>query len=94
LVPRIDAGAVLAQGALDLPPSTTALEAALRLHEAAVPLLVEVLDRLAAGTLVEHQVVPAPYCGFPTRDEMRRLARSGRHAAGWNDVRRAFRTPV
>jgi hypothetical protein len=94
LVPRIDAGAVLAQRALDLPPSTTALEAALHLHETAIPLLVEVLDRMAAGTLVEHQVVPAPYCGFPTRDEMRRLARSGRHAAGWNDLRRALRTPV
>ncbi len=49
LVPRIDAGAVLAQCALDLPPSTTALAAALHLHAAAVPLLAEVLDRMAAA---------------------------------------------
>jgi folate-dependent phosphoribosylglycinamide formyltransferase PurN len=94
LVPRIDAGAVLAQRALDLPPSTTALHAARHLHEAAVPLLQEVLDRMAAGTLVEQPMVPGPYCGFPTHAQLRHLGRAGRRAAGWADLLEALRTPI
>jgi hypothetical protein len=94
LVPRIDAGAVLAQARVELPAVPTALAAALHVHEAAVPLLCDVLDRMAAGTLDERPVIPGPYCGFPTREAMRRLARAGRRGAGWGDVVRALRTPA
>jgi len=94
LAPRIDAGAILAQRHLDLPTDTTALDAAERLHEAALPMLVEVLDAMAGGTAREHAVAPRPYCGFPTMAEMRTLARKRRRAASWRDMARALRTPV
>jgi len=94
LVPRIDAGALLAQAALDLPAGTSALAAARHLHAAAVPLLCDVLDRMEAGDLVERPVEPRPYCGFPTRGQMRALARAGRRAAGWADLLEALRTPT
>jgi methionyl-tRNA formyltransferase len=94
LAPRIDAGAILAQARLDLPASTSALAAALALHAAALPLLCDVLDRMQAGTLDEQSVPPGRYCGFPTREEMRRLARAGRCGAGWSDLLRALRTPA
>jgi len=53
-----------------------------------------VLDRLAGGTLCERLVEPGAYCGFPTRAQMRDLRRSGASAAGWPDIRRAWRTPI
>ena len=94
LVPRIDAGAILAQTGLELPADTSALQAALRLHEAAVPMLAGVLDRCAAGTQPERRVEPGAYCGFPTRAQLRRLKCFGRSAADWRDIRHAWRTPV
>jgi hypothetical protein len=94
LVPRIDAGPILARASLSLPPETSAIEAAIRLHEAGVPLLIDVLDRLALGDVAEHTVAPEPYCGFPTAAQLRAIARQGRRIASWRDVRRALRTPV
>ncbi|MFL5254439.1 MAG: formyltransferase family protein [Rhodopila sp.] len=94
LVPRIDAGAILAQTQLDLLPGTTALAAALRLHEAAVPMLASVLDELAAGTVTARPVEPGPYCGFPSPQQLRTLARAGRRAANWRDLAQALATPV
>lgn len=94
LVTRIDAGAILAQASLELPARSTALEAALRLHEAAVPMLADVLDRLADGTVCERRVEPGAYCGFPTRAQLQELKRSGARVADWRDIRRAWRTPV
>lgn len=94
LVPRIDAGPVLAQAELDLPPQTTALDAAIRLHDAAVPLVIEVLDALMRGPVAETVREARPYCGFPTHAQLRQLARMGRHAASWRDAARALRTPV
>jgi folate-dependent phosphoribosylglycinamide formyltransferase PurN len=91
LVARIDAGAILAQAPLALPEGVSALDAARRLHEAAVPMLAAVLDDLAAGREVERAVTPSAYCGFPTAAQLRLLARHGRSAAGWGDVRRALR---
>jgi folate-dependent phosphoribosylglycinamide formyltransferase PurN len=94
LVPQIDAGSILAQVRLDLPARTTALEAVLRLHEAGVPLVVDVLDALARGAATEHVVAPLPYCGFPTGGQLKQLARMGGRTASWRDVGRALRTPV
>lgn len=93
LAPRIDAGDIVAQRRLDLPPSVTALEAARRLHEAGAPLLEQVLT--AAGRLeVDETGVVLPYQGFPTRADLRNLRALGRSAAGWGDVRRAFATAI
>ena len=94
LVPRIDAGPILAQVHLDLPPETSALQAALHLHEAAIPLVIGVLDALARGPVPEAAVETRPYCGFPSAAQLRQLARMNRRAASWRDVVRALRTPI
>ena len=94
LVARIDAGPILAQQTLPLPPETTALEAARRLHLAALPLLDATLTRLAAGDATARAVAPLPYCGFPTAAELRRLAAAGRRLADRRDLWRALRLPA
>ncbi len=87
LVPRIDAGAILAQRAVSLPQGTTASAAARALHLAGVPLLAEAIAGLDAG----REVAPLPYCPFPPPGLLRRLARQGRHLADGADLRRALR---
>ncbi len=94
LVPRIDAGPILAQQSLDLPPATTALEAARRLHLAALPMLADTLADLAAGTATPREKLPLPYCGFPPAADLARLARSGRRLADRADFMRAVRLVV
>ncbi len=94
MVPRIDAGPILVQQELSLPASTSALEAAVALHMHAVPLLVDVLNAIAAGTATEFVADPRPYCGFPAPAQLRRLRGLGRRAASWRDLLRAMRTPV
>jgi methionyl-tRNA formyltransferase len=93
-VARIDAGPILAQTAVALPAGTSALTAAIRLHAAAIPLVIEVLDSLAAGTATERMVEPRAYCGFPTGAQLRDLARSRRRIASVHDIVNALRTPV
>lgn len=94
LVPQIDAGPILAQKELDLPPNTSALEAATLLHTEAIPLVITVLDAIRSGTVTETVVASLPYRGFPTPAQLRQLARNGRHAASWSDMLRALQTPV
>jgi methionyl-tRNA formyltransferase len=89
LVPKIDAGALLAQATIPDEPRLTSLEAASRLHEAALPLLERVLADIAAGQEVETRLPTLPYRGFPAPGEMRHLAAKGRRAAGWSDLRAA-----
>lgn len=95
LAPRIDAGAILAQATIPDEPGLTALGAAGRLHEAALPLVDRVLAEIAAAREAERTTgldAPVlPYRGFPTQAEMTRLARSGRRAAGWSDLREVWR---
>ena len=87
LAARIDAGAILAQREVPLPPSITASAAARALHLAGVPLLAEAIARPKAG----REVVPLPYCPFPPPDLLRHLARQGRRLADAADLRRALR---
>ncbi|GJD53303.1 Methionyl-tRNA formyltransferase [Methylobacterium crusticola] len=92
LAAAIDAGGILAQEAVALPPGTTASRAAMRLHEAGLPLLEEVLeearreDRLPAG----RSVPLLPYCGFPTPAQLRALRRRGRRLVDAGDLREAL----
>lgn len=90
LVPAIDAGATLARAEIPDEPGLTALAAASRLHEAALPLVERVLAAIAAGDATETPLPAGPYRGFPTPAEMRRLAAKRRRAAGWGDLTAAF----
>lgn len=86
LVPRIDAGAILAQREVALPPGTTASAAARALHLAGMPLMGEALRNLGAG----RAVATLPYCPFPPPALLRDLARQGRRLVGPADLRRAL----
>lgn len=86
LVPQIDAGSLLAQAEIADEPGLTALGAAARLHEAALPLLDRVLGEIAAGTATETALPVLPYRGFPSAAEMAALRRRGRRAAGIADL--------
>ena len=94
LVPKIDAGGLVAQQGLPDDGRFTALSAAARLHEEAIPLLERALRNLSAGRLAETSLPLLPYRGFPTRAELARLSAKGRRAAGWNDVATAIATPM
>ncbi|MBI0536171.1 formyl transferase [Roseomonas sp. KE2513] len=91
LVPRIDAGPILAQKAVALPPGVTVSAAARLLHQAAVPLAGEVLARLAAGTAVERPAEALPYRPFPTRATLREARRRGLRLFDAADLRAALR---
>jgi methionyl-tRNA formyltransferase len=77
LVPRIDAGAILAQQAVALPERSTASAAARALHAAGVPLLAATLRALAAGAAPVREVAPLPYCPFPPPAVLRAAATQG-----------------
>ena len=77
LVPRIDAGPVIVQRAVALPPGTTASAAARHLHDAAVPLAGEALACLAAGLAPGPPAPTLPYCPFPSRADLRTARRRG-----------------
>ncbi|MBL6459330.1 hypothetical protein JMJ55_28840 [Belnapia sp. T6] len=91
LAPRIDAGPILAQREVALPPGITASAAARALHLAGVPLLSEAIARLERGEAAERAVTPLPYCPFPPPGLLRALARQGRRLVGWGDFRTALR---
>jgi methionyl-tRNA formyltransferase len=94
IVTRIDAGPILAQRSVVLSADVSALEAAIRLHSLAVPLVIEVIDELMAGSKIERLVEPGAYCGFPTSLQLRRLAQMGRRSASIRDMLHAFHVPV
>jgi hypothetical protein len=93
LVPRIDAGAILAQRAVPLPAGSTASAAARALHLAGVPLLEAALDALAAGAAEPPAPDPLPYCPFPPPALLRGLARRGRRLVDLADLRAALAGP-
>ena len=90
LTARIDAGPLLAQARIPDEPGLSATGAARRLHEAALPLLDEVLADLESGRAAETPIEPGPYQGFPTRDDLRRLAGKGRSLTAPADIRAAL----
>ncbi|HTH97013.1 MAG TPA: formyltransferase family protein [Stellaceae bacterium] len=91
LVPKIDAGAMLAQERSDLPAGISALHAAVLLHERGRLLLDGVLRNLAEGTQVETPFDPLlPYCPFLTSKQLADLARRGLKNWDWGDIRDAL----
>lgn len=91
LVPRIDAGSILAQEAASLPQGTSASGASVLLHERGRLLLDGVLDAIARDGMPEGERVPTlPYCPFPDPAFLRRLRRSGRRLTAWRDLRDAL----
>ena len=91
LVPKIDAGASLAQIEIADEPGLTAIGAAARLHEAALPLLDRLLPEIAAGSAIETPLPTLPYRPFPTAAELTRLRRKGRKLASAGDLRSVWR---
>ncbi|MFH6786673.1 MULTISPECIES: formyltransferase family protein [Methylobacterium] len=92
LAPAIDAGGILAQAPVTLPGGVTASRAAILLHEAGRPLLEGVLaEAERAGGLPEGRSVPVlPYCGFPTRAQLRDLKQRNRKLVDAGDLREAL----
>jgi hypothetical protein len=92
LVPRIDAGAVLAQRAVALPAGVSALEAARRLHLAGLPLLRDLVARLAAGEDPPGATpAPLPYCPFPDAAALGAARRRGVRLVAPRDLLLPFR---
>ena len=87
---RIDAGDVLAQRAHALPPGVSASTAARLLHEAALPMIGDVLRALADGRAEGKPAPPLPYCGFPSAAEIRAARRQGVPLVRWADWRAAL----
>jgi methionyl-tRNA formyltransferase len=87
---RIDAGEVLAQRAHALPSGISASTAARLLHDAALPMLGDVLRALAAGKAEGRVASPLPYCGFPSAAEIRTARRQGVRLLRWADWRAAL----
>lgn len=90
LVPQIDAGPILAQQAVMLPPGLSAGGIAIRLHDAGGTLLDAVLADFPARDAAARPQGDAPYCGFPTAKDLR--AARQRHVAlsHWRDAARLF----
>jgi methionyl-tRNA formyltransferase len=94
LVPRIDAGEVLARSQLDLPAGTSALAAARHAHEAAIPMLAAILDTIRQSAAPASPPPLMPYCGFPSAGKLRQLRQMGRTVADLKDMWRALQIPV
>ena len=93
LTPRVDAGAVLAEARPTLPRGVSALTAARLLHEAALPLVEQVLAGRTAPVRSEAPEAGA-YNSFPTPAQLREIARRGRRLVDGADLRAAWRTPM
>jgi methionyl-tRNA formyltransferase len=87
---RIDAGEVLAQRAHALPPGVSASTAARLLHQAALPIIEDVLRALAEGRAEGKVAPPLPYCGFPSAAEIGTARRQGVRLVRWADWRAAL----
>jgi len=85
LVPRIDAGAVLAQEEVDLPKGISATAASFFLHQRGRVLLEQILagESLGPGKEIE----PSPYLSFPTQPEVAAARSRGIHLVQVRDLR-------
>jgi len=89
LVPRIDAGPILAQRAVAIPAGATVATVARLLHEAGAELLIETIEAMANGERRARDVTPLPYCPFPDRAALAAAARRGVRLCDWADLRAA-----
>jgi methionyl-tRNA formyltransferase len=97
LAPRIDAGTVLAQRTLPLPPHTSAAAAARHLHAAAIPLAVAAIAQLAHPSPACPSTTAAqllPYCPFPSGQALRHAAHQGHRVTTFSDLLAALRAPT
>lgn len=92
LAAAIDAGAILAQEAVPLPPGTSATRAAILLHARGRRLLEGVLADIAGkGAVPEGRNAPVlPYRGFPDRALLARMHRAGGRLVDRDDWRAAL----
>ncbi|GEP12676.1 formyltransferase family protein [Methylobacterium gnaphalii] len=92
LVPKIDAGSLLAQEAVTLPPDVTATRAAMQLHERGRILLDGVLGQIAEEGRVSDGIrLPLePYCGFPDKKMLRAMRSQGRKLTDSRDLSEAL----
>lgn len=93
LAAAIDAGAILVQEAVPLPPGTSATRAAILLHGRGRERLQTVLAEIAErGAVPDGQSVPVlPYRGFPDRRQLARMHRAGLRLVDGRDWRDALR---
>lgn len=91
MVPRIDAGAVLAQRAMVPPQGAGVSGIARALHLAGADVLLQVMDEIAEGRERGVEVPLMPYRGFPDRAALGEAARRGVRLSGWADLRAARR---
>jgi methionyl-tRNA formyltransferase len=95
LAPRIDAGAILAQQPLPLPPGTSAAAAARHLHAAGATLAAAIITQLSQGTPPLETLPPLlPYCPFPTAAQLHQAARHGHRLLTLADLAAALRAPT
>lgn len=87
LVPRIDAGAVLAQRALTPPAGASVAATARMLHLAGAELLVQAIEDIAAGRDRGQEHMVLPYLPFPDRASLNGAARRGVRLAALSDWR-------
>ncbi|HEX8416088.1 MAG TPA: formyltransferase family protein [Methylobacterium sp.] len=91
LAVEIDAGAILAQEAMSLPPGTTASHASVVLHERGRALLDGVLATVAESGVPAGECPDLlPYCPFPDRALLASLRRRGRKLTNAADLRDAL----
>src|SRR5690606_4503167 len=77
LVPRIDAGPVLAQRPMPLPAGVSVSTAARALHAMGAGLASEVVERIEADAAEETPFEPLTYCPFPSAAMLRAARRRG-----------------
>jgi folate-dependent phosphoribosylglycinamide formyltransferase PurN len=96
LVPRIDAGAILAQQAMPMPARASASTASRLLHQRGGLLARQVLAAMEAGTgaLEPAPPEPLPYCPFPGPAELRAAARDGNRLVRPRDLLAALAAPT
>lgn len=92
LAVTIDAGAILAQTQVALPPDVTATRAAVLLHEHGRTLLDTVLETIARdGAVPKGRTVPVlPYCPFPDAGLLKAMRRQRRYLTDVGDLRESI----
>ena len=87
LVPRIDAGAVLAQRIIAVPSRSTVSATARLLHRTGAEMLLQAMDDIAAGRDRGQEAPAMPYRPFPDAAAMRAARRKGVRMANLGDWR-------